>query len=67
MQTVNDFEIDQKVIYIPYEGCSPTEREEGIVTKKTDRFVFVRYGNDIISKATNPTDLLHITIGSTEN
>lgn len=34
--------------------------EEGVITSANDRFVFVRYGTDIHSKATDPDDLRFI-------
>ena len=32
-------------------------REFGVITSWNDRFVFVRYGSDLHSKATNPEEL----------
>lgn len=31
--------------------------DEGVITKVTDRYVFVRYGSQTGSAATNPADL----------
>lgn len=49
--------VGQRVIYIPYEGCPPGQKEEGVVTSIGTRYVFVQYGDDHHSKATNPEDL----------
>ncbi len=44
--------IGRKVIYKSY-----GKMETGVITSVNDKFVFVRYGTDINSKATNPKDL----------
>jgi hypothetical protein len=49
--------IGMGVVYIPFPGCSKEQYEYGVITSVNDRFVFVRYGRDIISKATRPDDL----------
>lgn len=41
------------VIYTPKHG----EQESGVITSWNDRFVFVRYGDELQSKATDPGDL----------
>lgn len=45
------------VTYIPFKGCDKSQYEFGIITSVNDRYVFVRYGNDLHSKATNPENL----------
>lgn len=49
--------IGDSVIYTPFEGCDASELEFGTITSVNDSYVFVRYGNDTISKATRPSDL----------
>jgi hypothetical protein len=49
--------IGSKVMYTPFQGCNPSLIEYGIITDVNQKFVFVRYENENISKATNPTDL----------
>lgn len=49
--------IGRRVIYKPYKNCSSKNTEYGIITSVNSRFVFVRYGSDINSKATNPVDI----------
>lgn len=55
---LKDFNPGDRVIYIPFEGCSKDLYEYGIITSVSDKFVFVRYGADTLSKATNPKDLV---------
>jgi hypothetical protein len=47
--------IGHAVIY--QTGSGP---EGGCITSANDRYVFVRYGSDFHSKATNPADLTFI-------
>ena len=49
--------IGRKVTYIPFKECDPKLHEYGVITSTNDKNVFVRYGNDINSKATRPEDL----------
>lgn len=49
--------IGRRVTYIPFKGCNPKLYEYGVITSTNDKNVFVRYGNDINSKATCPEDL----------
>lgn len=49
--------IGRRVVYVPFAGCDPGQHEIGIITSTNNRFVFVRYGSDINSKATSPEDL----------
>jgi hypothetical protein len=58
MTTITQSDINKKVIYIPFEGCSINLYEEGIITsfKNTSSGninIFVRYGMDVNSKATS--------------
>jgi len=57
---LEEAEIGRKVVYTPYEGCDPKLKEDGVITGKNDRFIFVRYGNDVHSKSTYPDDLEYI-------
>lgn len=41
--------VGRKVVYRPYPSAPP---EEGVVTSVNTAFVFVRYGDDVHSKAT---------------
>jgi hypothetical protein len=49
--------IDRKVIYTPFPECDLKDKETGVITSTNESFVFVRYGSDINSKATRPSDL----------
>ena len=49
--------IGNRVTYIPYEGCDVSQYEFGIITSVNDSYVFVRYGSNLHSQATNPCDL----------
>lgn len=60
MPEVNNIEIGRKVVYTPFIGCDPELREEGVITDYNDKFVFVRYGNDVNSKATSPEDIEYL-------
>ncbi len=42
---------------VVYRGNRFREREEGTISAWNDRFIFVRYGNDPTSQATDPRDL----------
>lgn len=57
---LSEVEVGRKVIYTPFEGCGKEQKEEGVITSKNDSHVFVRYGSDIHSKATNPIDLEYL-------
>lgn len=59
---LSEIEVGKKVIYTPFKDCSEEQKEKGIITSKNDRYVFVRYGNDVYSKATNPKDLIYIGV-----
>lgn len=47
-------DIGRKVVYRHYKGAAP---EEGVITSFNHNYVFVRYGADAHSKATDPADL----------
>lgn len=49
--------IGSKVVYRPFENSSPSLWEEGVITSFNDSFVFVRFGNDVNSKACKKEDL----------
>lgn len=49
--------IGRYVTYTPYEGCPKEQLELGVITSVNNNYVFVRYGNDINSKATYPEHL----------
>jgi hypothetical protein len=49
---LNEVKPGMRVVY--------NEKEEGYVTSKNEKYVFVRYGSDGHSKATNPKDLTKI-------
>lgn len=53
MRKTGDFKTGQNVIYTAGHG----EKESGVVTSTNDKFVFVRYGNNLQSQATSPEDL----------
>ena len=50
--------IGRYVTYIPFEGRDISLQERGIITSVNEKYAFVRYGNDCISKSTNPDDLI---------
>lgn len=52
--------VGKKVVYIPFRGCGEEQKEQGIITSKNDKYVFVQYGLDTHSKATNPMDLKYL-------
>lgn len=49
--------IGRYVVYTPFEGCSDNQKELGVITSVNDTYVFVRYGDELHSKATRPEDL----------
>ena len=51
--------IGNKVLYY-VRGNRDLIPEEGVITSANDMFIFVRYGSDTHSKATNPEDLFFI-------
>lgn len=55
--TIEEAKEGRQVTYIPFEGCDPSLLEYGVITSVNEKFVFVRYGSDVNSKATNPEDL----------
>lgn len=50
--------VGRKVIYTPFKGCDPKDKEYGVITSVNSLYVFVRYGSDINSKATGAEDLV---------
>lgn len=58
---IEDAEIGRKVVYTPFKGCNPKLLEEGVITNKNERFVFVRYGSDIHSKGTDAEDIDYLS------
>ena len=57
---IYEVEIGRKVIYTPFKGCSLNQKEEGVITNINKYHVFVRYGNDVNSKATDPEDIKYV-------
>lgn len=55
--------IGRAVVYVPTQWGIPVE--EGVITSTNDRYVFVRYGADKHSKATDPA-LLEFVARSAE-
>lgn len=47
MQTIQNDDVGRKVIYRPAHG----DIEEGVITSFNSSYVFVRFGNDVTSKA----------------
>jgi hypothetical protein len=54
---MEDVKVGRKVVYTPFKGCDPKDKEEGVITGKNSRFVFVQYKGDFHSKATKPEDI----------
>lgn len=42
---------------VTYTCAGSQDKEYGVITSVNSKFVFVRYGSDINSKATSPEDL----------
>lgn len=57
---LQEVEVGRKVIYTPFIDCSDQLKEEGVVTSKNSRFVFVRYGKGVNSIATDPEDIEYL-------
>jgi hypothetical protein len=53
--------VDRRVVYTPFKGCPLSMKESGVITSVNSKFIFVRYGNDVNSKATDPEDLEYET------
>lgn len=49
--------IGHRVTYKSFEGCSNDQIEFGVITSVNEKYVFVRYGSEIHSKATGPDQL----------
>jgi hypothetical protein len=58
---ISEVEVGRKVIYTPRGNYSPKKLEEGVITSYNDVNVFVRYGDECQSKATDPDDLQYIS------
>jgi len=56
---ISDFQPNRKVIYTPFKGCDPKFCEEGVTVSvnSSGDSIFVRYGNDVNAKWTDPCDL----------
>ena len=52
--------LGRKVIYTPRGDYENRRLEEGVITSSNSKFVFVRYGADYGSKATDPDDLKYL-------
>ena len=57
---LKDVVIGRKVVYTPFEGCDKRQLEYGVITGINSDFVFLKYGDDIRSKATYPQDIEYI-------
>jgi hypothetical protein len=57
---LSDAQQDRKVVYTPYNCCDPKLKKEGVITSIGDVYVYVRYGSDLVSKATLPKDIKYI-------
>jgi len=57
--TFEEVKIGRKVIYTPKGNYSNKVLEEGVITSKNSKFIFVRYGSDCHSKSTDPEDLAY--------
>lgn len=53
IKSLKGVDVGRKVVY----SCNLTDKEEGVITSWNERYIFVRYGNDCHSKATNPKHL----------
>lgn len=49
--------INRKVIYTPFKSCDKSDLEYGVIKGVNTKFAFVRYRNDVNSKATRAEDL----------
>ena len=56
--------VSRRVKYCSYNGKNTALKEKlteyGVITKKNDIYVFVKYDGDINSKATRPDDLEYV-------
>lgn len=55
IEELTDDDKGRAVIWKERKGIELTDR--GVITSWNDRFIFVRYGSDLHSKATNPSEL----------
>lgn len=49
--------IGKWVVYEPFANCPIGMKETGIITSVNDTYVFVKYKNELHSKATRPEQL----------
>lgn len=54
-------QVGRKVVYTPFPGCDPTEKQEGIITSWNEGGIFVQYGNSTTSQRTDREDLEYIS------
>ena len=57
MMKLKEAKIGMSVIYTPYKACKPEDKELGVITSMNNIYVFVRYEDECISKATRPEDI----------
>lgn len=46
-----------KVLFSPYSNCSDRIKEKGIITSFSDKYIYVKYDNNLFSKLTHPKTL----------
>ena len=57
LEELKKSDVGRKVVYTPFVDCDPSLKEEGVITSWNDTFIFVRYGDEVHSKATTPSDI----------
>lgn len=57
---LNEAEPNRQVKYTPRENCTESEIEYGVLTTVGTKYVFVRYGSEVQSKATPPEKLEYV-------
>ena len=50
--------IGRTVIYTPHDECDDADKEIGVITSCNYHTIYVRYGDNVNSKGTNPEDLV---------
>ena len=58
---IHRFKVDEPVTYIPLHAHGNRQHkdsERGVITSMNDTFIFVRFGNEIQSKACYPESLV---------
>jgi hypothetical protein len=53
LNSLTESDLGRGVVYTPRTG----PREDGVITSWNDKYIFVRYDGDRVSKATNPGNL----------